>query len=235
MILKKDIYMEFQLLKSLPSESIKDYAYRVIKTNIINLNLEPGEDITENKIAAILNVSRTPVRETFAKLVSEGLIEIYPQRGTLVSLIDLKRVKESEFMRLTLELAVIEIACRSFPEYEMFQMEANLNQQEFYYAKKNFELTLELDNEFHGLIFKGCGKEHIWDAIHFISGDYNRIRKLKLIHFLSSYDIIKQHKSLRDAIKNKDVKMAKEIIQDHIGRVDTDKEVLRQKYPMYFK
>ena len=49
-----------RLLKRLPRETARDYAFRIIKDNIIRLELEPGSLISENELAAELGLSRTP-------------------------------------------------------------------------------------------------------------------------------------------------------------------------------
>lgn len=128
--------MNLEILEKKSFDSIKNYTYIVLRNNIIDLNIKPGEIISENEIANILNVSRTPVREAFAKLVSEELLEIFPQKGTQVSYIDLKRAEEARFMRLKFEEAVVQLACEDFPKDYLFELESNINQQEFCIAKK---------------------------------------------------------------------------------------------------
>ena len=80
-------------------ESARDYALRVLKGNIISLDLKPGTPISENDLAAQLGISRTPVREAIIELSKAYIIEIYPQRGSFVSLIDPKMVEEARFLR----------------------------------------------------------------------------------------------------------------------------------------
>ncbi|MBU3181932.1 GntR family transcriptional regulator [Clostridium psychrophilum] len=72
--------------------------------------------ISEIEILEKFNVSRTPVREAFARLSQEGLISVYPQKGTFVSLIDLLSVEEARFMREHLERAILRLACENFPK-----------------------------------------------------------------------------------------------------------------------
>lgn len=99
----------------LPGENNKDYSYRVIKANIMSLNLRPGQVISEIDLAAALEISRTPVREVLAMLKEEHLVEVYPQVGTYVSKINLQLIEEAAFMRFTLEKEVLKLACASFP------------------------------------------------------------------------------------------------------------------------
>lgn len=227
--------MKLETIEKKSSESIKGYAYRVLRNNIVDLNLKPGEIISENEIANNLNVSRTPVREAFAKLVSEELLEIYPQKGTQVSYIDLKRVEEARFMRLKLEQEVVKLACEDFPEDYLFQLESNVNQQKFCMSKKNYIAAFDLDNSFHELIFKGCNKERIWNAIHFMNGDFDRIRALNLISSMNMDIVFAQHKGIIDAIKAKDSELGVKIVCDHLTKVNDDKMILIDEYPAYFK
>ena len=100
-----------QVLERLPRETGRDYALRTIKDNIITLRLEPGSQISENELAAEMNLSRTPVREALIELSKVKIIEIYPQRKSVVSLIDHELVEEAKFMRSVMGCAVVQLDC----------------------------------------------------------------------------------------------------------------------------
>ena len=87
-------------------ENTKHYIYRVLKMNIMTLNIKPGTGISEADIREFLKVSRTPIRESIVRLSEERLMDVYPQKGSFVSLIDLKIVEEAYFMRKILEKEV---------------------------------------------------------------------------------------------------------------------------------
>ena len=65
-------------------ETGKEYAYRVLKDNIMSLELKPGELLSESELSEKLNISRTPIREVIMRLKGEHLIEVKPQAGTYV-------------------------------------------------------------------------------------------------------------------------------------------------------
>ena len=226
--------MQMDLPDILPSESIKDYAYRVLRGNIIDIVLKPGQAITEKSMAESLKISRTPVREAFARLFQENLLDIYPQRGTFVSLIDLKRVEESKFMRLSLENSVMERACADFPSDALYQLEENLSRQEFCHGRGIEQQSFDLDNELHRIIFHGCGFDHIWDMIRMMSADYDRVRTLKLAR-LRDGDILAEHRLIVRAIREKDTALGLRVMKGHIMQLDEDKAILRDQFPMYFK
>ncbi|KUK14493.1 MAG: GntR family transcriptional regulator [Synergistetes bacterium] len=217
------------------NSSARDHVYETLKKNIILLRLEPGQAVTEMEIAELLSVSRTPVREAFVRLSQEGLLETYPQRGTVVSLIDLERVDEARFMRRTLEKAVMKIACNHFPQELSFELRSNLALQEVCLQEKNFLRLFELDEEFHRVIYRGCKKERIWELISQINADFKRIRVLKLSSGIGVGEVVEQHKRIAEAIFSNDDKHIEKLIEEHLPQNDPDFEYLRKLYPKYFK
>jgi DNA-binding GntR family transcriptional regulator len=79
--------------------SAREGVYAKLKEQILNLELPPGTALSEMESSLALGVSRTSVRESFVRLAQEGLVQVLPQRGTFVSLIDPALVEEARFMR----------------------------------------------------------------------------------------------------------------------------------------
>lgn len=223
------------LISEKRNSSARNHVYETLKKNIILLKLEPGRVITELEMAEALSVSRTPVREAFVRLSQEGLLETYPQKGTVVSLIDLERVDEARFMRRTLEKAVMKIACSSFPQELLFELRSNLALQELCLQEKNFLKLFELDEDFHRIIYKGCKKERIWDLISQINADFKRIRVLKLSSGIGVGEVVEQHKRIAECIFSGDGSRVEDLIEHHLPQSDPDFERLQRLYPKYFK
>lgn len=197
-------------------ETGKEYAYRVLKDNIMCHELKPGESISECDLAEKLNVSRTPIREVLIKLKGEHLIEVKPQAGTYISKIDWNVIEEAIFIRYNLEREVLREACVNFPEEILMGMEKCLFAQNMISSKKDKCLEFHnLDNEFHKLLFTGVKKSNVWDCVSNISTHYNRMRILAEIDN-DKKPIVDQHKNYLDIIKNKDVSMIDEQVIRHI-------------------
>jgi GntR family transcriptional regulator, rspAB operon transcriptional repressor len=224
-----------KMSQKITANSSRDYVYQLLRNDILRLQLKPGSSISEKEVSSRFQVSRTPVREAFLQLSQEGLLEVYPQRGTFVSLIDLTLVEEGRFMREQLEKAVIRLACDSFPQELLFALEMNLKMQEMCMEENDYERLFQLDEEFHRMIFEGCDKIRIWLAIQQMNTDFNRIRMLRLATNLNWENILLHHSRLVHAIKNKDAELAEQTMHDHLTMVVFDKEELKQKYPNYFK
>ncbi len=96
--------------------SIRENVYRIIRENITSLQLAPGTTVSTQELAAKLQVSRTPVREAFIRLQKEDLVEITPQKGTMVSRIDLTRAEKERFIRESLETAILPLFLQNCTE-----------------------------------------------------------------------------------------------------------------------
>ena len=102
-----------------------------LKENIMSLELKPGELLSEVELSEKLNISRTPIREVLMRLKNEHLIEVKPQSGTYVSLIDLDLIEEAIFMRFALEEKVLKEACNYFPEDKIIELEKEIMERDF--------------------------------------------------------------------------------------------------------
>ena len=120
-----------KILERLPRETGRDYALRVLKENIINLELAPGSLVSENELSAMLGLSRTPVREALIELSKVKIVDIYPQKGSAVALIDYDLIEEARFMRNLLESAVVELVCEMATPQDIVMLKSNLECRAF--------------------------------------------------------------------------------------------------------
>ena len=224
-----------EIEKQKDGTTVGDYVYEVIKKNIINLNMAPGNRVSEKEISDLLNVSRTPVREAFIKLAKEGLLYILPQRGTYISYIDLGIVEDARFIRESLEKSVLKIATEKFPEELLEVLQENVNTQKRLVKQKLFFEFLLMDEEFHKTIFMGCNKGRTWSFIEQINSEYKRVRMLTFIGDVNWKNVIGQHEQILESIRNHDEQMAQEIINNHIKKLMFEQVELKAKYPQYFK
>lgn len=220
-------------LERFPGETARDYAFRVIKANIISLDLKPGTLVSENEIAMELGVSRTPVREAIIDLAKVSVIEIMPQRGSYVALINPQMVEESRFLRHVLDRAVIKVACNKATEADISELEENVHLQEFYLEKGNANKIYELDNEFHQLIYKAADKSTIYDMRATMMIHFDRVRTLS-VAAVKDMKIVSDHRGMLEAIKAKDEEEAVRLVDKHLSRYQVDEELIEKQYPEFF-
>ena len=216
-------------------ETVREYAYNVLYHNIMTLKLPPGTAMSEQELSGVLNVSRTPVREAFIRLAQKGLLEVLPQRGTFVSKIHTEQLAEFRFFRVTLERAIMELACQEFLDPWKTKLEFCIFEQGKFIGASDAESFFKSDNTLHSLLYEGCGKPHIWRLVQDSNLDYARARVLNVSDTDEQMQILyEQHKGIVSAVFDKNVKAAKDIMTEHINKVMGDVAVLKQEYPEYF-
>lgn len=167
-----------------------DYTYGVLRQNILNLNLRPGEVINEKDFADLLNESRTPVHEAIARLESEGLCSIVPRKESRVSKISLSLVNEGLFLRCCIEPAIIASVSGNLSNDDIAAFRQNLDLQKgvINNAKdKDRVLFFQYDDEFHKLIYYSANKRNTYRFVNSMCGHLDRVRYL--IRLLADIDL----------------------------------------------
>lgn len=223
-----------KLLERLPRESGGEYALRTIKENIINLELPPGSQISENELAAEMGLSRTPVREALIELSKVKIVDIQPQKKSTVPLIDYDMVEESRFMRDLLECAVVELDCDMAAPADLDRLRESIRLQTFYLDSYYPAQLMALDNQFHGLLFDIAKKSQVFALMQNISIHFDRVRGMALSS-VKNNKIVEDHMELVNAIQRRDKSAARQLMEEHLNRYDIDAAAIRAAYPQYFK
>ena len=222
-----------QLSQRQTRESGRDYALRTIKENIVSLDLAPGSPISENELAAELGLSRTPVREALIELAKVKIVEITPQKKSLVAPIDYELVEESRFMRNVLECAVVELACEMADAQDIQRLRENIQLQNFYLDNFNPQQIMALDNDFHRTLFEIARKSQVYQLINTISIHFDRVRSMALSS-VKDIKIVQDHAQITDAIALADASQVRRLMENHLARYKFDAAAVRQQYPQYF-
>lgn len=217
-----------------PRETGRDYALRTIIDNIIHLELAPGAPISENELSAEMGLSRTPVREALIELSKVKIVEISPQRRSIVAPIDYDLVDESRFMRNLLECAVVELACEMATEADFDRLRENIRLQNFYLENYYPDKLMELDNEFHGILFEIARKTQVYQLMRTISIHFDRVRNMALFS-VKTLRIVQDHENLVVALEKRDKALARATMEEHLERYKIDAQEIRSTYPQYFE
>lgn len=215
-------------------KSLNEETYEKLKHDIMTFHLEPGDIISAQKIATRFSVSRTPAREAIVKLEKEDLVKILPQSGTYVARINTARAEQEWFVRMSLEVAMVDRFFENVNEKTIEKMEEYNNRLIHYDDNKESCSRVEIDNAFHQLIYEATGETLASDIIKTQMSHYNRIRYLAELNKSISSKTNDEHRSLIEAARNKDKEAYLNIIQRHIYRILGEEDNLRKIYPDYF-
>jgi DNA-binding GntR family transcriptional regulator len=214
-------------------ETARDYALRMLKRNIANLDLAPGAMLSENELSASLGLSRTPVREALIELNKIRIVEILPQRGSRIALIDSGMVEESRFLRMVLEKAIIELASEMATTLDFSVAEANVKLQQFYIENQFPEKLMELDNDFHKEFYRLTNRMQTYHLQESMALHFDRVRSLSLAT-VKEIRIVGDHEAILRAVRAGDRAEASALVEKHLNRYSVDEMAIREQYATYF-
>ncbi len=191
--------------------------YEILRKEILELKLAPGQALSEIQMSGRFNISRTPIRSVFAYLERDGLVEIRPQKGTYVSLIDLDIAEQTIFIRIQLELAAMRHLARH-PNLSLFnQLEKNLEQQKQQIIEGVIDTDfLRADSQFHELCIASIGKRKAWQMIQNMEVHYKRYRLIDYHHEDVYKTLHQEHSALYHLMKEGNVEQINSTLTSHL-------------------
>ena len=214
--------------------TIGERVYQILRKNIIDLDLIPGQVLNMKDIAEELHVSRSPVRDAILKLNEEGLVDCIPQKGTTVSRIDMGRVQEERFIRHSLEEKVLRICLRRDMEPYQERFNEILNRQKRYIHTDRYREFLDYDDLFHQVFFQAAEKEFSWGIIQYAAGHYRRIRLMSLWNETITENVYLQHTEMLRALRSREIDRLLELFKEHCYKLRREKIDMMKQYPDYF-
>ncbi len=208
--------------------------YQKIKDDIIYLRRKPGDELNIQALSEEMRVSRSPVRDALMLLQSEGLVNMYPQRGCWVSLIDLDKIDEQQLLRLYLEKCVLEHIDGKLKPSDIAGIEYFIALQKEAVEKKDSQSYYTADDDMHHVYFNAAGFDNFWSIWMRETGNYRRIRLLSFDAEGSSDKSIEQHEEILDAFKRNDFEAASRIIGEHVTKLNYEKDAIIKQHPDYF-
>jgi len=197
----------------------REQAYNQLRRLLILQQIPEGTRLTESEWIHRLGVNRTALREAFARLQAEGLIELGPKTGYFVPTLTINDINEMIAVRFALESIAIEIICKSgenTPEHlKRMQDSCDLLER---LVVEDYELsTVEADLRFHEALIQATDNKRL--AIAY------RNSPLLILHPDITYgprwanrvrQTLDEHRALLVAILNGDVHRARELLRSHL-------------------
>lgn len=196
------------------TSSLVDQLYVIIKERIVGLQLKLGEKIDVQKLAREFGVSQTPIRDALNKLSQNGLVNIRARVGYYVidlcvedisEIYDLRKIFENYALESAMENINFDKLGQLKQKMEKIQKEPNEK-----IGKAKFD---ETDRQLHLLIIMNCNNKRLQNLFSEIY-DFVRISLSMGVEWKKS---LKEHIALADALQEKDLVRAKEILKEHIN------------------
>jgi DNA-binding GntR family transcriptional regulator len=212
--------MSISPLPLLPTvkRSLADDVVDRLRDAIFHGSFKPGEALREEQLAAMLDVSRGPVREALVQLEREGLVLVRRHRGATVARLSRGDLEDVYSLRLALERLAIQRATRYATDQDFAAMEAVLAAFDVALSHGPSEKEVaELDVRFHDLIYQAARHQRLYDCWANL--------KSQIYIFLLSRNVVdpdfreitvKSHAALLEAIRTRADARATTEIEDHL-------------------
>lgn len=185
-------------------KTLTSQAYEQIEELIVTLVLPPGSALSEAELSARLGIGRTPVREALQRLAREHLVSILPQRGVLVSEIDIKRQLRLLETRREVERLVVRCAARRCSEAERARFEALAEAFAASGQADDETRFMRADKEFNDLTLAASRNEFAAGAMGLMHG---LSRRFWFLHYRQAADtplMARLHGDIARAIAQRD-------------------------------
>lgn len=198
------------------TQSLEERVFLTLEEEILSGQLKRGESLTETALSARLGVSRTPLRGALHRLAEEGLIEISPNRGATVMGIGRDELVGIYKIRMRLEGLASAEAAKRISEEERKKLRDLVELAEFYIQKCDAERLMEIDSEFHNIIFKASGNRLLYKTLSELHRNIQFYRKRSLAVVERLAKSASEHKEILSAIERGDAGEADRLTSKHV-------------------
>jgi DNA-binding GntR family transcriptional regulator len=166
-----------------PQRTITEQVLARLRDMILTGALVPGSRIDQNDLARRFGVSVVPVREALARLQSSGLVRIIPHRGVFVEELSAEELIDIYSVREVLEEQAARLAADRLTDADVEAIERIAQQSEAAAYANDYEVFLQLNNEFHFTIYRAAHRRHLFQIIQRLWDQSARYRRLQLHAF----------------------------------------------------
>jgi DNA-binding GntR family transcriptional regulator len=196
--------------------TLTEQAADAIRSRIVNGDFQLGEALSEITLAAELGVSKTPVREAFLLLKTEGLVDIQPQRGTFVFQITSEQARQLSIFRELLETEALRLSMRIDAPRLAERLNEVVARMKETVASSDSRNYRALDNDFHMHIILTADNQFIETAYNNISFRVQALRNRICIELPQNSRSLKEHQDIARLVGTNDIDAAVAGLVDHL-------------------
>lgn len=216
--------------------SVAGRTFEILRDQIITFRLKPYELVSEKAMSEALGISRTPVREALARLATLGLIDIYPQRGSIVAPLRIADLQKSQFLREALEVGLLLRAVEGPNRPELLRrLKDEIALQTTLSGIGDDRRFYKSDELFHQLIAIHAGLPGVWADILAAKLHMDRFRYLSFPRVDNMSIVLGQHQAIVEAIERGDAEGAEAAMRTHLRRIFAVLAIVEARYPDYFE
>src|SRR5882672_1720794 len=202
---------------ALSQPALHDQVAARLRSLLVEGHIAPGAKLNERELCEQLQVSRTPLREAIKLLATEGLVDLLPNRGAVVSRIDPARLGETLHVMGALEGLAGELACRHASAERIARIRALHQKMLTRYARGDLEGYFQYNQAIHLEIVEASGNAILANAYRQLNANVRRARYMANLSSERWSEAVREHEAILAALEARDVDRLKRLLQDHLA------------------
>lgn len=193
--------------------TLRERILETIRDAIMSGALKPGEKVAEPELAERFGISRTPIREAFRQLESEGYLTVIPRKGAVVASFSPKDVEEFYAIKSILEGYAARMACEVLSAREIDKLVA-INEKLRQLAEKgDVKNFFKLHNDFHELFITAANNEKLAEMITSLVRKFQLLRIASLSKPGRMLISVQEHEKIIEAFRGRNGAMAENLVR----------------------
>ncbi len=186
-----------------------------IEEAILSGQLKPRERLIEMDLISRFGVSRTVIREALKRLEAKGLLRTTPYRGAMVADLTVKEIEEIYFVRAELERIAARLVLKHITQKEIQNLKKLSKEVESHLREKTHQM-IEMDSEFHRMIFRACRNSYLYDMIDFLRTKSHIVRFNAWSLPRRIEESILEHRMMVKAIEKRNLEGLEKLVLQHL-------------------
>ncbi len=194
-------------------QTLREKILETIRDAILKGTLKAGEKVAEPELAERFGISRTPIREAFRQLESEGYLTVIPRKGAVVASLSERDIEEFYSIKSILEGYAARMAAENLSDKDIERLETINERLHQLAIGGDIKTFFKIHNEFHDLFIRAAGNEKLFELIGQLGLKFNRLRMASL-SLPGRMDIsVQEHKKILQAFRQHDGEAADNLVR----------------------
>ncbi len=213
---KMEISAASEPLAPIARLALRDEVVSQLKQMIDDGILIAGSRLPERRLCAQLGVSRTPLREAFRVLVSEGVLEVQPHRGATVKKLKAEDIDHMFQVLEVLEALAGELACVAMTDEELAQIERLHERMMKAFQQRDRRTFFKLNQQIHEAVVRAARNPALSKVYEGLSGQIRRIRYMAGNTDSQWVVAAEEHEKIMRALKDRNGKALQNLLRAHL-------------------
>lgn len=194
-----------------------EQAVERLRGMIVAGELAPGSRLNERVLCEQLGISRTPLREAIRYLASEGLVELLPNRGAVVTALTLKSIEEIFAVLGALERLAGELACANATDAQIAEIRAVHYEMLACHARRDLAGYFRRNQEIHLKLAESTGNSVLAATYRQLNAHVRRARYMANLSRERWDKAVEEHEQMLEALTRRDAARLKSLLESHLG------------------